>query len=187
MIKLIGLSGSLRKQSYNTALLRAAASVLPTGASLEVQTIEGIPLYNEDVEDTLGVPAVVSALKDAIAAADGLVLSTPEYNNSIPGAFKNAIDWLSRPNDDIARVFRGKPVAVMGVSAGPFGTVLSQAAWWPILRTLGTDPYWGDRLLVGKGGQVFGENGELLDAHTREHLKKFVGSFITFAAARVRK
>jgi len=181
MTKIIGLSGSLRKKSFNTALLRAAAPFMPADVQYDVRTIEGIPLYNEDVEDTSGVPAIVQQLKDLIAGADGLLLATPEYNNSIPGPFKNAIDWLSRPSDDIAKVFRNRAVAVMGASAGGFGTVLSQAAWWPVLRTLGTKPWWGDRLLVSKGDQVFGENGEILDQGVRDHLKKFVVGFAEFA------
>jgi len=81
----------------------------------------------------------------AIAAADGLLLVTPEYNNSIPGVFKNAIDWLSRPPADISRVFGGKPVAIIGASPGGFGTILSQEAWLPVLRTLGTKPWFGGR------------------------------------------
>ena len=97
MLKLIGISGSLRKASLNTALLRAAAGAMPEGAELSVNTIHGIPLYDADVEAASGIPAAVAKLKDAIAAADGLLLVTPEYNNSLPGVFKNAIDWLSSP------------------------------------------------------------------------------------------
>ena len=187
MTKIIGLSGSLRKQSFNTALLRAAAPFMPTNVQYEVRTIEGIPLYNEDVEETSGVPAIVQELKDLITSADGLLLATPEYNNSIPGPFKNAIDWLSRPNSDIAKVFRNRAVAVIGASAGGFGTVLSQAAWQPVLRTLGTRAWWGDRLLVAKGYDVFSEKGEILDQGIRDHLKKFVIGFAEFAANKTAK
>ena len=136
--KLIGISGSLRRGSFNTALLRAAAEFVPDGAELTVETIHGIPLYDADVETADGIPERVAALKEAIVAADGMLLATPEYNNSMPGTFKNAIDWLSRPPADIGRVFGGKPVAVLGASPGGFGTVLSQNAWLPVLRTLGT-------------------------------------------------
>jgi len=122
MTRVIGLSGSLRSGSYNTALLRAAARLMPEGVTLEVATIHGIPLYDGDVEAAEGIPAPVAALKDQVAAADGLLLATPEYNNSIPGVFKNAIDWLSRPPADIGRVFGGRPVAVIGASPGGFGT-----------------------------------------------------------------
>src|SRR5262249_39693105 len=122
MAKIIGVSGSLRRGSYNTALLRAAVEGIPSGSELKIESIDGIPLYNGDVEAADGVPVRVSDLKNAIAAADGLLIATPEYNNSIPGVLKNAIDWLSRPPADIKRVFGGKPVAVIGASPGGFGT-----------------------------------------------------------------
>ena len=95
MVKLIGLSGSLRRASFNSALLRAAADLVPEGSELTLGSIRDIPLYDGDVEAENGIPLPVTTLKDAIAAADGLLLVTPEYNNSIPGVFKNAIDWLS--------------------------------------------------------------------------------------------
>src|SRR3954447_4943209 len=124
MTHLIGLSGSLRSGSYNTALLHVATRLIPEGATLEGATIRDIPLYDGDMEAKEGIPAPVAALKDQIAAADGLLLATPEYNNSVPGVFKNAVDWLSRPSPDIGRVLGGKPVAIMGASPGGFGTVL---------------------------------------------------------------
>src|SRR5262245_10394198 len=119
MITVIGLSGSTRRGSFNSALLRAAA--MPAGAELRIESIAAIPLYNGDEEATHGIPEPVARLKDAIAAAAGLLLVTPEYNNSIPGVAKNAIDWLSRPPADIRRVFGGKPVAIAGASPGGFG------------------------------------------------------------------
>src|SRR6187200_2552223 len=128
MTKLVGLSGSLRQASYNSALLRAAAGLMPDGSELVVETIRGVPLYDGDVEENQGIPERVTELKEAVAAADGLLLVTPEYNNSIPGVFKNAIDWLSRPPADIKRVFGNRPVAVIGASQGGFGTILSQSA-----------------------------------------------------------
>src|SRR5882724_4917868 len=155
MTKLIGLSGSLRQGSFNSALLRAAAQLMPDGAELAIATIRGIPLYDGDVEAAEGIPEPVKALKEAIVAADGLLLATPEYNNSIPGVFKNAIDWLSRPSADIKRVFGGRPVALMGASPGGFGTILSQSAWLPVLRTLGVD-FWSEgRLLVARAQGEF--------------------------------
>jgi chromate reductase len=137
--KLIGISGSLRHRSFNTALLRAAAELV----------------Y-------------------------GLLLATPEYNNSMPGVFKNAIDWLSRPPADIGRVFGGKPVAVLGTSPGGFGTVLSQNAWLPVLRTLGTTPWYGGRLLVPRAGSVFDEAGRLASGTTKEQLQHFIEGFVAF-------
>ncbi|MCX8004040.1 MAG: NAD(P)H-dependent oxidoreductase, partial [Burkholderiaceae bacterium] len=111
MTTIVGISGSLRRESFNTALLQAIAAALPNGAVLRIESIRGIPLYDGDVEREAGIPAEVARLKDAIAAADALLIATPEYNNGIPGVLKNAIDWLSRPPADIARVFGGKPVA----------------------------------------------------------------------------
>ncbi|PYS08933.1 MAG: NADPH-dependent FMN reductase, partial [Acidobacteria bacterium] len=98
---IIGISGSLRRGSFNTALLRNAAELMPNGTELRIESIEGIPLYNGDVEATEGIPKRAAELKRAIAESNGLLLATPEYNNSIPGVFKNAIDWFSRPPSDI--------------------------------------------------------------------------------------
>lgn len=103
MAKLIGIAGSLRKASFNAALLRAAVEVLPSGTELHIASIADIPLYNGDVESEQGLPPAVVQLKDQIASADGLVIVTPEYNNAMPGVLKNAIDWLTRPAQDIPR------------------------------------------------------------------------------------
>jgi chromate reductase, NAD(P)H dehydrogenase (quinone) len=178
--KLIGISGSLRRGSFNTALLRAATEFVPDGAQLTVETIHGIPLYDADVETKDGIPEQVLALKEAIVAADGLLLATPEYNNSMPGVFKNAIDWLSRPPADIRRVFGGKPVAVLGASLGGFGTVLSQNAWLPVLRSLGTAPWCGGRLLVPRAQSAFDGTGRLASDTTKEQLRHFIEGFVAF-------
>ena len=134
-MKILGISGSLRKGSYNTALLRAAAGLMPDGAQLEIGSIAGIPLYDGDLEAAQGIPPAVQALKSRIQENQGLLLVTPEYNNSIPGVFKNAIDWLSRPPADIAKVFGERPVGVIGASPGGFGTILAQSAWLPVLHS----------------------------------------------------
>ena len=180
MTKLVGISGSLRRQSYNSGLLRAAQDLMPADSHLELATIDGIPLYNADLEAADGIPPAVSALKDAIADADGLLLATPEYNNGIPGAFKNAIDWASRPPADIPRVFGGKPVALIGASPGGFGTILAQNGWLPVLRTLGADLWTGGRLMVAGAGKVFDDEGHLIDEAVTARLGQFV---IDFAAA----
>src|SRR5690606_41426702 len=125
-MRILGLSGSLRKASFNSALLRTAAGLMPAGATLQIGTIEGIPLYDGDVEASQGIPAAVATLKEQIAASDGLLLSTPEYNNSIPGVFKNAVDWAARPDTDIRRVFGGRVVAMMGASPGALRTILAE-------------------------------------------------------------
>jgi NAD(P)H-dependent FMN reductase len=180
MAKLVGISGSLRQKSFNTALLKAASELAPEGSEIAIHTIRGIPLYDGDVEAAEGIPQVVSALKDAIAASDGLLLVTPEYNNSIPGVFKNAIDWLSRPDSDIARVFGGKPVALMGASPGGFGTTLSQNAWLPVLRTLGAQLWTGRRMLVSRAHTLVDANGALADAKTRDQVRAYLQGFVAF-------
>jgi NAD(P)H-dependent FMN reductase len=161
-------------------LLRAAAELAPPGSELKIESIEGIPLYNADVEASEGIPQRVAALKKLIAESDGLLLATPEYNNSIPGVFKNAVDWLSRPPADIRPVFGGRPVAIMGASPGGFGTVLSQNAWLPVLRTLGTNPWFGSRMLVSRAGSVFDESGKMTDEAVRKQLQQFLNGFVEF-------
>ena len=179
MIKVLGISGSLRRASYNSALLRAATRLMPPEATLEVASIRGIPLYDADVE-AQGIPAAVSELKEAVVAAAGVLLVTPEYNNSIPGVFKNTIDWLSRPNTDVRRVFAGRPFAVMGASPGAFGTTLSQTAWLPVLRTLGTQFWSGGRLQVARAATVFDEAGNLKDPGVEQQLKQFLAGYVAF-------
>ncbi len=183
MTKLVGVSGSLRRGSYNTALLRAARALTPEGVDLDIGTIAGIPLYNADDEASDGIPQAVETLKDMIAAADGLLLATPEYNNSLPGTLKNAIDWLTRPPDDVARVFAGKPVAIMGASPGGFGTTLSQIAWLPVLRTLGTKPWFGRRLLVSRVDDAIDDDGRITDQALAAQLREFIDGFAAFARA----
>ncbi len=183
MTRIIGISGSLRRGSFNSALLRVALELMPAGVELKIESIEGIPLYNGDVEASEGIPTRVAELKTAIAEADGLLLATPEYNNSMPGVLKNVIDWLSRPASDIPTVFGDKPVAVMGASQGGFGTILSQNAWLPVLRTLGTRPYFGGRLLVSRAQTVFDENGSLKDEAIRKQLEQFLNGFVEFVKA----
>ncbi|PFH12154.1 NAD(P)H-dependent FMN reductase [Collimonas sp. PA-H2] len=180
MTKIVGVAGSLRSGSLNAALLRAAVDLMPAGATLEIGTIKGIPLYDGDLEQAEGIPAAVTLLKEQIAVADALLLVTPEYNNSMPGVFKNALDWLSRPPADSARIFNGRRVAVIGASPGGFGTILSQNAWLPVLRTLGMQPWFGGRLMVSRAGKVFNENGELVDEQVRDQLREFNRNFVEF-------
>jgi NAD(P)H-dependent FMN reductase len=180
MPRIIGLSGSLRRGSYNASLLRAAVALAPPGAEIVPRTLHGIPLYDGDVEAEAGIPPAVAELKETIVAADGLLLVTPEYNNGIPGVFKNAIDWLSRPPRDIPEVFGGRPVGVIGASSGPFGTTLSQAAWLPVLRTLGTVPWFGARVLVTRAGTAFDAEGRLASDEVRDRLRAYLEGFAAF-------
>ena len=179
MGKILGISGSLRRGSFNSAMLRAAVQLFPD--DLELASIRGIPLYDADVEASEGLPDLVSGLKDRIAGAAGVLLATPEYNNSIPGVFKNAVDWLSRPPDDIKRVFHGKAFAVLGASPGGFGTILAQNHWLTVLRTLRTRPWLEGRLMVSRATSVFGEDGNLVDERIRDQLRAFVEGFIRFS------
>jgi NAD(P)H-dependent FMN reductase len=183
MATILGLSGSLRAGSLNSALLRAAAGEMPAGTTLEVGTIKGIPLYDGDVEAEKGLPDAVVKLKERVLAADGLLLVTPEYNSGIPGVFKNTIDWLSRPPADIARVFGDRCVGVIGASPSRFGTLLSQTAWLPVLKKLGAAAYFGGSLQVSQAGDAFDAKGALVDDRVREQLKKFLAGFSEFVAA----
>jgi NAD(P)H-dependent FMN reductase len=178
MTTIVGIAGSVRRGSYNAMLLRAAAELVPSDGRIDVASIAGIPLYDGDAEAEHGAPAVVAALKDRIAAADGLLLVTPEHNNSIPGVFKNAIDWLSRPTSDIARVFGNRPVALMGATPGRAGTLLAQTAWLPVLRALGTCPWFGSRMLVSSAHKAFDATGRLVDEQIRSQLGEFVAGFV---------
>jgi NAD(P)H-dependent FMN reductase len=180
MTTIVGLSGSLRHASYNGALLRTAATLAPAGCTIEIESIKDIPLYDGDLETERGIPKPVAALKDRLADANGLLLVTPEYNNSIPGVFKNAIDWLSRPAADIGRVFGGKPVGLIGATPGGMGTTFSQTAWLPVLRALGTRPFFGKALYVSGAGKLFDAQGRLTDNEMRERLRVYVEQFAAF-------
>lgn len=179
MTRIIAISGSLRKGSFNTALLHAAKELMPAGVELQIASIEGIPLFNEDVEK-LGAPAVVNTLKDQFAAADGILISTPEYNNSIPGVLKNAIDWISRPGADMAKVFHGKPFALMGASPSGFGTLNAQTAWLPIIRYFKLRPCFANAIYVSAAHEKFDANLKLTDEMTLTNLKKFLNDYAVF-------
>lgn len=185
MTKILGISGSLRAASFNTKLLRAAIKLAPEGTTIEEGSFRDFPVYDGDLE-AREFPAVVTALKERVIAADALLLVTPEYNNGIPGAFKNAIDWLSRPPADTAKVFGNKVVGLIGATPGMGGTRYAQAAWLPILRTLQTVPYFGGRLELGSAGKVFDDHGNLSDPKIAELLTKYVTGFAKFVAEQSR-
>ena len=179
MISIVGISGSLREHSYNAGLLRAAAEAVPDDCTLSVNSIRGIPLYDGDVE-TQGIPPAVTDLRESIKAAHGLLLVTPEYNNGIPGVFKNAIDWLTRPPEERMSTFAGKPVGLIGVTPGNFGTAFSQYAWLPVLRVLNTQ-VWSGRLLWVSGAMgKFDDQGNLTDDGAKNQVMKYMAGFAEF-------
>jgi chromate reductase len=166
-MRVLAISGSLRRDSHNTRLLRAAALALPPGVELELYDgLAALPPYCEDA-DVDPAPAAVEDLRARIAAADALLIATPEYNASIPGVLKNAIDWASRPFPDNA--LRGKPVAVIGASTGLFGAVWAQAELRKVLRHAGADAL-EEELPVALADQAFAPTGELVDLELEQEL-----------------
>lgn len=177
MTRILGISGSLRAASFNTALLRAARRSAPEGVEIEIATLHGIPLYDGDLEAAEGIPAAVDALKTRIRASDALLLATPEYNNGMPGVLKNAIDWLSRPASELRQLFGGRPLALMGASPGGFGTQLSQAAWLPVLKSLDVPVWTGKSLMLSRAHQTIGADGEIADAAALRTIGDFVAAY----------
>ena len=170
-MRVLGISGSLRRDSYNTRLLREAAEALPPAVELELYDAEdlwAIPPYSEDAE-ALGEPASVTDLKGAIAEADAVLFSTPEYNSSIPGQLKNALDWVSRPA--AANPMRGKPAAVVGASTSLFGAVWAQAELRKVLGALGARVV--DRELpVARAAEAFDPDDTLNDPEIEHALRE---------------
>jgi chromate reductase len=171
MARILGVSGSLRRGSHNTSLLRAAAELLPPGVELELYDgLRGLPPYDPDLDTGSAAPAV-ARLREAIARADGVLIATPEYNGSMPGVLKNALDWASRPFPHNA--LRGKPVAVIGASTGLFGAVWAQAETRKVLGIVGADVI-GDELPVGQAEAAFSAAGELVEPEQRARLARLV-------------
>ena len=170
-MKILGISGSLRRDSYNTKLLRAAAELVDEGVELELYDgLKAVPPYDED-DDVDPAPAAVSRLREAIAGADGILFATPEYNSSIPGQLKNAIDWASRPL--ATNPLRNKPVAVIGSSTGMFGAVWAQAELRKVLAATGARVAEAE-VAVGHAQTRFDEDGRLVDDDIREQLQEAV-------------
>lgn len=175
-LRVLALPGSLRRASYNRALLVAAAALAPAGMTIEIADAPALPLFDEDLEQaTQGGPEAVRRLRAQVAAADGLLIATPEYNQSLPGVLKNAIDWLSRPWPD--EVLAGKPVAVIGASSGRWGTRLAQAALRQVLYATEARVLPAPNLYVREAGRLFDVDGRLLDAATRESLAALLPAF----------
>jgi chromate reductase len=171
--KVIVFSGSLRKESYNRLLLNKLVSIAPANISVDIFDISPIPLYNEDVEFS-DYPPPVTEFKNRIKMADGLIIVTPEYNYSIPGVLKNALDWASRPPADIP--FTSKPGAIMGTSISQFGSLRSQLHLRQVLFALGVRLMNTPEIYVPKAKDLF-VSGELTDERTIKHLQKFWDAF----------
>ena len=173
-IRLLGIAGSLRRGSYNRAALRAATTLVPEGVTLETFDLEGIPGFNEDDERT--PPARVVELKRSIRAADAVLIVTAEYNSSVPGVLKNAIDWASRPYGDSA--WFGKPVAIMGASVGNTGTARAQYHLRQIFVFLNMFPINQPELMIGNAATRFDGDGNLTDDTTRQRIRELLRSLV---------
>jgi NAD(P)H-dependent FMN reductase len=183
-MRILGFGGSLREASKNRALLDEAAALAPAGADLDLgqlAVIGSIPLFNQDILERDGPPTGVEELKDALRAADGLLIATPEYNWGIPGFLKNAVDWASRPASDIPLVFGDLPVALIGAGGGA-GTRVAQNAWLPVFRFLRMRPWFGQSLYVDRAHERFDEHNRLTDEATREQLAAVVTGFAAHCA-----
>ena len=181
-MRVLGISGSLRRDSYNTKLLRTAGELLPPGVELEVwDELKAVPPFDEDEE--LGpAPAAVESLRRAVARADAIVFATPEYNASIPGQLKNAVDWLSRP---VATTpLRGKPTLIVGASTGAFGAVWSQAELRKVLATAGARVVEAD-VAVGHAPTKFDELGALVDEELEDQLREAIDVLLAETPARL--
>jgi len=169
--QLVGISGSLRKGSFNTMLLKAASEVLPFNVSMEIISIEDIPLYNADLDlpSAKNRPQPVEHFRKMLADADGILISSPEYNYSIPGGLKNAIDWASRGED--SPLLR-KPVAVIGATTGLWGTTRMQLAFHNVFLFLDMKPVYKPEVLVAQAEKKFDKNGNLIDEMAKKILKQ---------------
>jgi chromate reductase len=181
-MKVLAISGSLRRDSYNTKLLRAAEELLPADVELKLYDgLKAVPPYDEE-EDVQPAPPAVAALRQAVAEADAILIATPEYNSSIPGQLKNALDWVSRPV--ATNTLRNKPVAVVGASTGAFGAVWSQAELRKVLAAIGARVVEGD-VAVGHAPTRFDEDGNLVDDDLREQLGEVADALVAAATGRM--
>ena len=172
-MQILAFAGSLRKGSLNKALLRAVQDLSPDGMEIEIFDLEGIPLFNADIEAE-GDPAKVAEFKQAIREADGVLIASPEYNHGVTGVTKNAIDWASRKGADAP--LRGKPAGISGVSPGVTGTARSQDQLRQSLKAINVICMPQPEVLVFKGREKFDEQGSLVDEATRSHMSKFLGA-----------
>jgi chromate reductase len=181
-MKVLAISGSLRGGSYNTMLLRAAERLLPNDVEFELyDALKSVPPYDEEDDDGDRSPAGVQRFRAALAGADAVLISTPEYNSSVPGQLKNALDWASRPI--ATNVLRNKPVAVVGASTGAFGAVWAQAELRKVLAATGARVVEGE-VALGHAHQKFDESGALTDEGVREQLQEVLGTLLAAMQAR---
>jgi chromate reductase len=172
-MKILGICGSLRRNSFNMAALRACADLMPQGMTLQITSLSDIPMFNQDVFDQ-GLPAPVKRLRDEIAAADGLLIASPEYNFSVSGALKNAIDWASRPPN---QSFQDKPVAIFSATTGPLGGPRNQYDLRRILVQLWAYPLPRPEVFIGNASTKFDAGGKLTDETTRKFLTDLLAGF----------
>jgi chromate reductase len=173
-IRILGVAGSLRRESYNRAALRAATGLVPEGATLETFALDGIPGFNQDEEQN--PPAKVTELKNKILAADAILIVTPEYNYSIPGVLKNAIDWASRPYGDSA--WNGKPAAIMGASVGTIGTARAQYHLRQMMVYLNMYPINQPEVMIGNASERFDAEGNLTDQPTKDFIRQLLQNLV---------
>jgi chromate reductase, NAD(P)H dehydrogenase (quinone) len=169
-LSILGIAGSLRKGSYNRAALRAAQQLAPDDVRIEIFELDGIPAFNQDEERNPPEPVV--QLKNKVRSADAILLVTPEYNYSVPGVLKNAIDWASRPYGDSA--WSGKPVAIMGASGGIFGTARAQYHLRQIFVFLNMYPVNQPEVMIGQAQQRFDADGNLTDETSRKLIRQLL-------------
>jgi chromate reductase len=175
-LTILGIAGSLRKGSLNRAALRAAQQLVPHGAKLEIFDLDGIPPFNQDEEGR--PPERVAQFKQRIRAADAILFATPEYNYSIPGVLKNAIDWASRPYGESA--WEGKPVAMMGASPGALGTARAQYHLRQVFVGLNMSPLNRPEVMISFATERFDAQGNLVDTDTKAHIRKLLEALVAW-------
>jgi chromate reductase, NAD(P)H dehydrogenase (quinone) len=173
-VRILGIAGSLRRESYNRAALRAATQLVPEGASIEIFELDGIPGFSQDEEQN--PPAKVVELKRRIREADAILIVTPEYNYSVPGVLKNAIDWASRPYGDSA--WNGKPAAIMGASIGAIGTARAQYHLRQMFVFLNMFPINQPEVMIGNASERFDAAGNLTDETTKDFIRQLLQTLV---------
>jgi chromate reductase len=173
-VRILGIAGSLRRASYNRAALRAATQLVPQGATIDIFEIDGLPGFSEDEEQN--PPAKVTELKSRIREADAVLFVTPEYNYSIPGVLKNAIDWASRPYGDSA--WNGKPAAIMGASVGTIGTARAQYHLRQVMVFLNMFPVNQPEVMIGNASERFDKEGNLTDEATKDYIRQLLQNLV---------